>query len=106
MRLALALASLLVLAGCGDDVVVPPADLASTDDFASPRDLSVGVCSCLAQLCAVPCSMNGQMPPVSLECSRCLHNGQQPPDMGNCVFPAAGQCGACYGVPGCDVPAI
>ncbi len=100
MRTLLAL--LLLVAACGDDVENVASDL-SASDLSIPLDLNLnlGVCDCLQQLCAVPCSqyIPGMYP--TLGCLRCLHDGQQSPDMG-CVGPIVpGACGACYGIAGC-----
>lgn len=97
MRRALFLAFLLLSPACGDDTQ-GPTDLAAPSDMSAARDLNLGVCACLAQLCAAHCA-----DPSALECGRCLHNGQQSPDMG-CIASAPGQCGACYAVPGCIDP--
>jgi hypothetical protein len=99
MRLALAL--FVLLAACGSDLETS-ADLSTPTDLAVPLDLNLGVCDCLQQLCEVPCSqyIPGMYP--TLGCDRCLHNGQQSPDMGCPITPAPpGQCGACFGIPSC-----
>ncbi len=92
-------ALLLFIAACGSDVTTVP-DLAAPADLSAPPDLNLAVCDCLQQLCAVPCSqyVPGMFP--TLGCDRCLHNGQQLPDAGACIV-GPGQCGACYGIPGC-----
>jgi hypothetical protein len=96
-----------LLSSCGDETETTPttADLATPVDLTAPPDLNLGVCPCLQQLCAVPCGqyVPGMFP--TLGCDRCLNNGQASPDMGCLIGPALpGQCGACYGVPGCFDP--
>jgi len=100
------LALLLLVAACGSDDAGPLPDLAIVPvDLTASPDLNLGVCDCLQQLCAKPCSqyIPGMFP--TLGCDECLHNGQRSPDMGCVVTPgSAAQCGVCYGVPGCFAP--